>query len=440
MDSRDDNGIAGSEGRPRKEGAGATYPPVVALDVGTTKIACLVGELGPDGRLARVRSTATVPAQGMHKGVVVDRGEAAGSIRAAAARAAEEARARLQETFVGVAGSHIISMNRKVAIDNPNQDRRVTSAERDALLEKLKDVEVSPDFQLLHALPRDYSLDGQDGVKRPVGMWANRVEMTGHLVFGAVNAIRNLVTAVEDAGLAVDDIMLEPLASSRSCLSEQEMDSGVILVDIGGGTTDVAMFAGGRLVHSAVLPVGGNHITRDISVGVKLPLAAAEEVKISHGHAQSHLVEDIEMVRAESGLPGAEGERTQSFSRKYLARIIEARVAEIFSLVTSQARDSGFLSSIATGIVITGGTSQLEGIAGLARIVTRMPAREATPRGPSGAVDIPSNPVYATAVGLLLHGSEQMSERGPVHMPEPSTSTTGLWNEVLAKVKGWFKP
>jgi cell division protein FtsA len=186
--------------------------------------------------------------------------------------------------------------------------------------------------------------------------------------------------------------------------------------------------------------VGGNHITRDISVGVKLPLAAAEEVKISHGHAQSHLVEDIEMVRAESGLPGAEGERTQSFSRKYLARIIEARVAEIFSLVTSQARDSGFLSSIATGIVITGGTSQLEGIAGLARIVTRMPAREATPRGPSGAVDIPSNPVYATAVGLLLHGSEQMSERGPVHMPEPSTSTTGLWNEVLAKVKGWFKP
>ena len=430
---RDGGGRAG-------DGQDASFPPVVAVDVGTTKIACLVGELGPEGNLARVRSCATVPARGMHKGVVVDQEDAAGSIRAAVEKAAEGARARLEEATVGVAGSHILSMNRRVAIDNPNEDRRITTAERRALLEKLKDVQVSPDFQLIHAIPRDYVLDGQDGVKRPVGMWANRVEMTGHLVFGAVNSIQNLVASVEAAGLVLDDIVLEPLASSRACLDEQEMKSGTLLVDIGGGTTDVAMFADSRLVHSAVLPVGGNHITRDISVGLKGPLAVAEKIKIDYGHAQSHLVEDIEMIHTEAVPANAGGDRQLSFSRKFLARIIEARVTEIFRLVTRQAMDSGYLSSIATGIVVTGGTSQLEGMAGLARLVTKMPARQGVPRGPSSAVDIPSNPVYATAVGLLLYGSERMFARGPIRTDEPSTSTEGFLNEVLAKVKGWFKP
>ena len=168
-------------------------------------------------------------------------------------------------------------MNRKVSITNPNEDRRVTKAEREALLEKLKQVEVSSDLQLIHALPREYTLDGQDGIHRPVGMWAKKIEMSGHLVFGAINSIQNLVEAVRQAGLATDDIVLEPLASSEACLDEQELKSGVILVDIGGGTTDVAMFVHGRLVHTAVLPVGGNHITRDISVGLKVPLADAEE-------------------------------------------------------------------------------------------------------------------------------------------------------------------
>ncbi len=418
----------------------ARFPPVVALDVGTTKVACLIGELAPDGSLRRVRGSARAPARGMRKGVVVDIEQAASVINEAAEAAAREARAEISEAFVGVAGSHIVSMNRKVAINNPNEDGRVTSSEREQLIARLKDVEMSPDFQLIHALPRDFTLDGQDGVKRPVGMWARRIEMSGHLIYGAISSIQNLAGAVEGAGLTVDDLVLEPLASSRACLDEQELSSGVVLVDIGGGTTDVAMFVDGKLVHSSVLPVGGNHITRDISVGVKVPLAAAEKIKIEYGHAQSHVVEDIEMVRTGVGEPGSPGERQVSFSRKFLSRIVEARVAEIFGLVNHQLKDSGYLSSIAAGIVITGGSSQLGGISGLARHVTKMPARTGAPLSRPGAVDIPSNPVYATAVGLLQIGSEQIFERGPIQPPEPSISSIGLWNEVLAKVKGWFKP
>ncbi len=414
------------------------FPPVVGLDVGTTKIACLIGELDQDGNLARLTGIGHAPAKGMHKGVVVDLDDSAASILASVRQAEEAAGYKVSEAFVGVAGSHVVSMNRKVSLTNPNEDKRVTRAEREALLEKLKQVDVDPDLQLIHALPREYNLDGQDGIHRPVGMWARKIEMSGHLVFGAINSIQNLVEAASRAGLATDDIVLEPLASSEACLDEQELKSGVILIDIGGGTTDVAMFTHGRLVHTAVLPVGGNHITRDISVGLKVPLAAAEGIKLQYGHAQSHLVEDIEMLRVPIEVPGVDEERFVSFSKKFLSRVIEARVSEIFNLVMRQAKDSEYLSSVAAGMVVTGGSSQLEGIAGLASSVTGLPARQGTPRVGGSAVDIPSNPVYATAVGLLLYGSRRIFSRGPSQPPEPSTTTSGLWSEVLAKVKGWF--
>ncbi|MDO8736399.1 MAG: cell division protein FtsA [Thermoleophilia bacterium] len=414
------------------------FPPVVALDVGTTKIACLIGELDADGNLGRLVGSGHSPAKGMHKGVVVDLEDAAQSIRDSVSEAEADAGYRVREAFVGVAGAHVISMNRKVSLTNPNEDGRVTKAEREALLEKLKKVEVSSDLQLIHALPREYTLDGQDGIRRPVGMWSKKIEMSGHLVFGAINSIQNLVEAVGQAGLSTADIVLEPLASSEACLDDQDLNSGVILVDIGGGTTDVAMFVHGRLVHTAVLPVGGNHITRDISVGLKVPLAAAEDIKLKHGHAESHLVEDIEMLKVPIAVAGAAEDRTVTFSKKFLSRVIEARVAEIFSLVMRQARDSGYLSSVAAGMVVTGGSSQLEGICGLATNVTKLPARLGVPTVGSGAVDIPGNPVYATAVGLLLYGSRRIFLRGPSQPPEPSITTVGLWNEVLAKVKGWF--
>lgn len=424
--------------RAETKGAKTSYPLVAALDVGTTKIACMTGELGDDGRLTAISGVGNVPAEGMHKGVVVDLEKASASIRAAAAEAAAAAGAPVTDVFVGVAGSHVVSINRRVALDNPNEDNRVTQADRRQLLEMLKDVSMPPDLKLIHTLPREYILDGQDGIRRPVGMWAARVELSGHLVYGAITAIQNLVKSVENAGLAVDDIVLEPLASSQACLDDQELDSGVMLVDIGGGTTDVALFAQGRLVHTAVIPVGGNHISRDISVGLKVPFASAEAIKIEHGNAQSHLVEDIEMIK-QVVAAGTPGERTVTFSRKYLARIIEARVTELFSLVLAQARDSGYLSSAAAGIVITGGSSQLEGICGLAANVTKFPARQGTPKTRFGAVDITSNPVYATAVGLLEYGSERVFAQGPNQTPEHSTATSGIWEEVLGKVKGWFQ-
>src|SRR5665811_1018902 len=225
------------------------FPPVVALDVGTTKIACLIGELDSEGNLARLAGSGHSPAKGMHKGVVVDLEDAARSIRDSVSEAEAAAGYQVREAFVGVAGAHVVSMNRKVTITNPNEDGRVTRAEREALLVKLKKVEVSPDLQLIHALPREYTLDGQDGIRRPVGMWSKKIEMSGHLVFGAINSIQNLVEAVGQAGLSPSDIVLEPLASSEACLDDQDLKSGVILVDIGGGTTDMAMFVRGRLVH-----------------------------------------------------------------------------------------------------------------------------------------------------------------------------------------------
>ncbi len=416
--------------------AASPFPPVVALDVGTTKIACLAGELDEKGKLGKITGTGNAPARGMHKGVVVDIKDASESIRASAAAAGATEGAG--GVFAGVAGAHIVSMNRRVSLDNPNPDGRVTKAERQALLEKLKRVDVSPDLTLIHALPRQYILDGQDAVTRPVGMWATHIEMEGHLVFGAISSIQNLVAAVEGAGLEVEDIVLEPLASARACLEKEELESGVMLADIGGGTTDAVIFSGGRLVHSAVLPVGGNHITRDISVALKVPLDAAEEIKINHGHAQSHLVEDIEMARFPVATAAAGSERTVTFSKKFLARVIEARVTEIFSLVHKQARESGYLSSIAAGIVLTGGSSQLEGICGLAEQAMSLPCRQGTPSNAATVVDIPSNPVYATAVGLILYGSERIFKRGPGRPAEGSTHSLGLWEEVLAKVKGWF--
>ncbi|MHB0866776.1 MAG: cell division protein FtsA [Thermoleophilia bacterium] len=434
---------AGKAPRPSAARSRETQPlddlrTVVALDVGTTKIACLIGEADRGGNLVRVTGIGHTPAMGMHKGVVVDLEDAAAAISRSVAQAQEAAGVTATDAFVGVAGAHVVSMNRKVSITNPNADRRVTKAEREALLEKLKNVTVDPDLQLIHALPRDYNLDGQEGIKRPVGMYAAKIEMAGHLVFGAITSIQNLVAAVAEAGLATDDIVLEPLASSQACLTEQEMQSGIMLVDIGGGTTDVAMFTDGRLVHTAVLPVGGNHVTRDISVGLKVPLADAERIKIEFGYAESHVVEDIEMAKAEISVPGSSDPRRITFSQKFLARIIEARVAEIFTLVGRQARDSGYLSSVAAGIVVTGGSSQLEGITGLAQNVTKMPARLGAPSAAEGLVDIPGNPVYATAVGLLLYGSKHIKGRGPSQPPEVSTTTLGLWSEVLAKVKGWF--
>ncbi len=424
----------------RDQGRGAAhagYPPVVALDVGTTKVACLVGELGAGGELARLRGVAKVPARGMHKGVVVDLDEAAESVREAVSQAGKAARAVVRDAFVGVAGSHVLSLNRKVAVTNPASDGRIDRELERELVERLKQVVVPEGFRLIHALPRGYVLDGQDGIRRPAGMWARRVELLGHLVYGDVNAMQNLVSVVEAAGVEVKDLVLEPLASSRACLTDEDRLSGVILVDIGGGTTDVALFTEGRLAHSAVLPVGGNHVTRDISVALRVPLPAAEEIKLQYAHAQSHLVEDIEMERVEIPFPG-EGERRVSFSRKYLARVVEARLDEVFTLVMRQVQDSGYLSSIAAGIVITGGSSLLEGIEGLAANSTGLPARLGVPLAPA-AVDIPRDPVYATAVGLLLHGSEQTSAKGPARPPEPSSSSAGFFNEVLAKVKGWFK-
>lgn len=425
--------------RVEPQSATRDFGRVVALDVGTTKVACLVGELAADGTLARIIGSGKAPAKGMHKGVVVDLEDASRSIHASVEEAAREAGVAIPEAFVGVAGSHVVSMNRKVTISNPNADHQVTRDERQALMEKLMAAEVSPELQLIHALPREYTLDNQDGIKRPVGMFAKKIEMSGHLIYGAVNSIQNLIAAVANAGVEVDDIVLEPLASSEACLTEDERVAGVILVDIGGGTTDVAMFVNDRLVHTSVLPVGGNHITKDISVGLKVALPAAEAIKLEFGHGQSHVVEDIEMVKADAGVMGG-SERTVTFSRKYLSRIIEARLSEIFRLVMAQAQDSGFLSSIAAGMVVTGGTSQLEGICGVAEHVARLPARQGLPIAPAGAVDIPGNPVYATAVGLLLYGSRQVHARGPSQTPKPSTITTGFWNEVLEKVKGWFGP
>jgi cell division protein FtsA len=400
---------------------------ISAIDVGTSKVCALISEPMADGNL-RVIGVGTTPSQGMRKGVVVDIDEASGAIAEAVDKASRMAGCGITHASVGIAGSHISAVNSRGVVAVGRSDHTVTQDDVSRAVEAARAVAIPNDRQILHVIPRSFLIDGQGGVRNPVSMLGFRLEVETHIVTGSITAVQNLVQCVERAGVHVGDIVLQPLASSQATLSSDEKEMGVVLADIGGGTTDLAIFVEGSILHSRVLPVGGNHLTNDIAVGLRASATAAEEVKISYGHASAAAIDPAETVE----LATFGSRDRQIVERRHLAEIIQCRVEEIFALILREIKTSGYEGMLPAGVVLAGGTASLHGIADRGREYMQLPVRVGYPRGVTGLVDTISGPAYATSVGLLLWSRAQEGSRAPASNPPPIRP----W---LDKVGTWLK-
>lgn len=369
---------------------------VVGIDVGTTKVCALVGELGGKDHL-RIIGVGIEPSQGMQKGTVVDAAMAAEAVRAAKRNAERTSGYEIGRAFVSVAGKHIASLNSK-GVTGLNANRGVVTAEDiERALQSARAVSLPHNREVLHVIPRTFTLDGQEGIRNPLGLHAFRLEVEAHIITAASSALRNLEQCVNDSGLTVDRFVLNQLAAGEQVLTEAERESGVAVIDIGGGTTDVAVFIEGTVWHTAVIELGGNHITSDVAHVLHLPAAEAERIKIEDGSADP---EDVDRSLRITVQPFGEQQATQVLAND-VAQIIEARVEEIFTLVVQDLKRSGYDSLLPAGIVVTGGTAALKKINHVATRVTNLPARVAQPEDITGLVDRLQSPAYSTSVGLL---------------------------------------
>lgn len=398
---------------------------VVALDIGTTKICTLVAEVGPPPENSfRIVGVGTVPSKGIRKGVVVNVNEVATAVIDALQRAERTSGYEVASAYVGLAGSHISAINSRGVIAISRGERGIRPIDVERALEAARAIDIPHNREILHVIPRGFAVDGDDGVRDPVGMQAYRLEVEAHIVTGSTASIRNLIKSVQDAGIQIDALVLEPLASGEAVLTDIEREMGVVLVDIGGGTTDIAIFIEGSIWHAVVLPTGGEQITNDIAVGLRMPYNMAEATKIKYGHALSQSVIPEEMVKAE--LFGEDGQ--QQIPRQFLAEIIEARTEEIFELVLKEIKRSGYDGLLPAGVVLCGGTAQLPGIRDLARNVLNLPVRIGEPKNLRGLVDTLQSPAFATTVGLLEWGIKH-------DLPQPVQQSG---NNYL-KVPTWLK-
>jgi len=369
---------------------------VVGLDIGTTKICAIVAEVTEEGTV-NVVGVGSSPSRGLRKGVVVNIESTVESIKKAVEEAELMAAVQINSVYTGIAGSHIAGENSRGVVALKKQE--VTRVDVQRAVETARSVAVLPsDRRILHVLPREFMVDDQDGIREPLGMSGSRLEVDVHIITGAVTSAQNIIKSVNRAGLDVVDMVLQPLASSEAVLTPEERELGVAMVDLGGGTTDLALFAEGSIRHTAVLPIGGQHLTTDLAIGLRTPQAEAERLKIRKGVALVELVKDDEMV----DVPGVGDRPARTLCRKLLAEIIEPRVEEMFDLVRREIMRTGYEGILAAGVVITGGTSMLEGILEAAERVLDLPVRRGVPNGVGGLRDIVSNPMYATGVGLIL--------------------------------------
>lgn len=372
---------------------------IVGIDVGTTKVCTLIGEIDDADALCIV-GVGVAPSHGLSKGVVVNVDEASNSIADSIEKAERVSGYTIESCYVGLAGKHISSMNSRGVVAVGRGERRVTEEDTERALEAAQAIAVPHNREIVHVIPRSYTLDGVAGVRDPVGMVGFRLEVETHIVTGAVASIRNLVQCIENADVEVNELILQPLASSQAVLTPEERQTGVVLLDAGGGTTDVAIFVDGSIWHSVVLPVGGNNLTNDLSVGLRTPFATAEELKIKYGHVLPELVDPHEMVDV---LAFGEGE-SQSVSRRQMAEVLEARAEEMFAMIVNEIKRSGYEGLLPAGLVLTGGTAELEGFKELGREMMQLPVRVGRVGNISGLLDAVSSPAYATGVGLLLWG------------------------------------
>jgi len=371
---------------------------IVGLDIGTTKIAAIVGELGDDGRLD-VIGIGTHPSRGLKKGVVVNIDSTVASIKRAVEEAEHMAGVEITSVYAGIAGGHIHGQNSHgiVAV----KDKEVREADVTRVIDAAKAVAIPLDREIIHVLPQEYIVDDQDGIKDPIGMAGVRLEAKVHLVTAAVTSAQNIVKCCNRCGLNVADIVLEPLASAYAVLDEDEKELGVALVDIGGGTTDLALFHDGSIVHTSVLAIGGHQLTNDIAIGLRTPMNDAEGIKHRYGCAMTQMIDPADTIE----VPSVGGRAPRSLERSVLTDIIEPRVEEIFALVRRELDKSGYAELLGSGVVITGGSTILDGMPELAAEVLDLPVRRGVPKGVGGLIDVVSSPIYATGVGLVQYGA-----------------------------------
>ncbi|ROR29689.1 cell division protein FtsA [Inmirania thermothiophila] len=399
---------------------------IVGLDIGTSKVVAIVGAVTEEGGIEIV-GLGSHPSRGLKKGVVVNIDSTVQSIQRAVEEAELMAGCEIHSVFAGIAGSHIRSLNSHgiVAI----KDREVAPADVERVLDAARAVAIPADQRILHVIPQEFIIDNQEGIRDPVGMAGVRLEAKVHMVTGAVSAAQNIVKCVRRCGLEVDDIILEQLASSQAVLTEDEKELGVCLVDIGGGTTDIAVFTSGAIRHTAVIPIAGDQVTNDIAVALRTPTQHAEEIKIRYACALSDLAEPGETIE----VPSVGDRPPRRVARHVLAEVVGPRYEELFTLVHNELRRSGFEELVAAGIVLTGGSSQMEGVVDLAEEVFQMPVRLGLPQHVTGLTEVVRNPIYATGVGLLLFGRDSRA-RPPRRVP-----LTGGFRGVWERMKSWFR-
>ncbi len=398
---------------------------LVGIDFGTTKICVVVGKATEEG--LEIVGIGKMPSLGIRKGVVVNIPTTVEAVKKAAEVAELMGGCEITSAYAGIAGGHIKGFNSTgvVAIRN----KEVTEMDVDRAVEAAKAVAIPLDREVIHVIPQEYVINDQDGVKDPLGMSGVRLESKVHIVTGAVSSAQNIIKCANQAGINVSDIVLEPLASAEAVLTRDEKELGVVLVDIGGGTTDIAVFVRGSVVHTGVIAMGGNHITNDIAVGLRTSIQEAENIKINFGCAMDSMLPTEQVIQ----VPGAGGRKPREVSRSTLTKIIEPRVEEIFALVSQEIINSGYKHLLSSGVVITGGSSLLEGMPELSEFILEMPVRRGYPQGVGGLKDVVSSPIYSTAVGLLLYGMRNRSEvRFKIRDEE------NIYFKVVNRMKAWL--
>ncbi len=400
---------------------------IAGLDLGTTKVCAIVGEQVDDG--IDVIGIGSVPSKGMKRGVVVNIESTVQAIRAAIDQAETMAGCQIGTVYAGIAGSHVRGLNKQgvAAIS----EREVTESDVQRVLEQSKAIPLPSDRQVIHVLPQEYIVDDQDGIVKPVGMNGVRLEARVHLVTAATTSIQNIVKCAERCNLNVAEVVLQPLASAEAVLSEDEKEIGVALIDIGGGTTDIIVYAGSAAVHTSVIGIGGMSITSDISAGLRTPIAEAERIKIKYGCASPKMIDPEDTVE----VPSVGGRPPRSLPREVLANIIEPRVEEIFAAVHHVLGESGYLEMLHAGAVLTGGSTLLDGMAELAEDVMGMPVRRAAPMGVGGLADVVKSPAYATAVGLVKYGAGRLH----VSQLEPRLRPQREPRKLGSRIGEWFR-
>jgi cell division protein FtsA len=402
---------------------------IVGLDIGTSKVVAIVGELKADGSL-NIVGIGSHRSRGLKKGTVVNIESTVESIQRAVEEAELMAGCRIHSVYAGIAGSHIRSMNSHgiVAI----RDREVTRADVDRVIDAAQAVAIPADQRVLHILPQEYIIDSQEGVKEPLGMSGVRLEAKVHLVTCAINAVQNIEKCIKRCGLQVEEIILEQLASSYAVLTDDEKELGVCMVDIGGGTTDIAIFTEGAIRHTGVIPIAGDQVTNDIAMALRTPTDNADEIKIKYACALTQLASPGDMIQ----VPGVGERPARELSRQALAEVVEPRYDELFTLVKAELQRSGYENLMAAGIVLTGGTSKMEGVIELAEEIFHMPVRIGLPQGVKGLADIVRNPIYSTGVGLLLYGVKQQQHQVRSHNPVPVKDSQ---MPLIRRIKNWIK-